>query len=110
MPSQQQIHAFTQAFHRVAVERLADQPVLVERALQTITRWQDQRGPSASDPYLREWQALLKGEIAALRQCVCADNEHAATLRNVSPLGFVLTPVERLALRVKSRGFPHEAQ
>jgi hypothetical protein len=99
MPSQQQIHVFTQAFHRVAVERLALQPELVERALQTIARWQTQRGPSASDPYMHEWQALLKGDLSQLQLRVCADDDHAATLRNTSPLGFVLTPSERHTLR-----------
>ena len=102
MPSQQQIHAFTQAFHRAAFERLAVQPTLVERALQTIARWQTQRGPSASDPYMQEWQALLKGDLSQLQWRVCADDDHAATLRNTSPLGFVLSPAERHALRNES--------
>ena len=104
MPSQQKIHGFTQAFHRVAVRRLNDEPALIERALQTIERWQTQRGPSASDPYMKEWQDLLKGDLRLLQIRVCADDHHAATLRNVSPLGFVLTPAERHALRSKSMG------
>ena len=104
MPSQQQIHAFTQAFHRAAFERLAAQPALVERALKTIARWQTQRGPSASDPYMREWQVLLKGDLSQLQTRVCADDDHAATLRNTSPLGFVLTPAERHAIRGESIG------
>lgn len=102
MPSQQQIHAFTQVFHRVAFERLAAQPALVERALQTITRWQTQRGSNASDPYMHEWQDLLKGDLHLLQTRVCADDNHAATLRNTSPLGFVLSPAERHALRSES--------
>ena len=102
MPSQQQIHAFTQAFHRAAFERLAVQPTLAERALQTITRWQMQRGPTSSDPYIQEWQALLKGDLNLLQTRVCADDGRAATLRNTSPLGFVLSPAERHALRRES--------
>lgn len=102
MPSQQQIHAFTQAFHRTAIERLAAQPALVARALQTLVRWQTQRGPNASDAYMREWQALLEGDLDQLKKRVCADDDHAATLRNASPLGFVLSPAERYALRAKS--------
>lgn len=104
MPSQQQIHAFTQAFHQAAFERLAAQPALVERALQTIARWQTQRRPSASDPYMREWQVLLKGDLSQLQTRVCADDDHAATLSNTSPLGFVLTPAERHAIRGESIG------
>ena len=102
MPSQQQLHAFTQAFHREAIKRLHEKPALVERALQTIARWQTQRGSSASDPYMLEWQALLMGELGQLQARVCADDDHAATLRNTSPLGFLLTPAERYALRGES--------
>jgi hypothetical protein len=102
MPSQQQINAFTQAFHRAALQRLAAEPALVERALQTLQRWQDQRGPGASDPYLQQWKALLKGNLDELQSRVCADSDAAATLRNVSPLGFVLTPGERHALRAQA--------
>lgn len=104
MPSQQQIHAFTQAFHRAAIQRLNERPALVERALQTLVRWQTQRGSSASDPYMLEWQALLKGDLGQLQTHVCADDDHAATLRNTSPLGFVLTPAERHVLRGESMG------
>lgn len=99
MPSQHQIDAFTQAFHLTAIQRLSLQPGLVERALQTVQRWQDQRGKSASDPYLKQWQILLSGDLQALKSAVCGDSDEAATLRNVSPLGFVLTPAERQALR-----------
>ena len=102
MPSQQQINAFTQAFHLTAIQRLAAEPALVERALQTVERWHVQRGPSASDPYMREWQVLLRGDLRELQNRVCAESDEAATLRNASPLGFVLTPVERQALRAQS--------
>ena len=102
MPSQQQLHAFTQAFHEAAIRRLHESPALVERALQTVVRWQEQRGLSASDPYMHEWQDLLRGDLRQLQARVCADDDHAATLRNTSPLGFVLTPAERHALRGES--------
>ena len=102
MPSQQQIHAFSHAFHQTAIQRLAAEPALVKRALQTLVRWHMQRGPSASDPYMNEWARLLKGDLRELQKRVCADDDHAATLRNTSPLGFVLTPAERQALRTQS--------
>ena len=102
MPTQNQINAFTKAYHLTAIQRLAKQPELVVRALQTMQRWFVQRGPSASDPYMQEWRELLKGDLAVLQDRVCADSDIAATLRNVSPLGFVLTPAERQALRLQS--------
>ncbi len=104
MPSQQQINAFTQAFHLTAIQRLAAEPALVERALQTVQRWRNQRGPSASDAYMHEWQGMLRGDLGELLNRVCAASDEAATLRNASPLGFVLTPAERQALRAQSVG------
>ena len=86
------------------MQRLNDEPALIERALQTIEHWQTQRGSSASDPCMKEWQDLLKGDLRLLQTRVCADDHHAATLRKVWPLGFVLTPAERHALRSKSMG------
>ena len=104
MPSQQQINAFTQAFHHAAIKRLDDKPALVKRALHTLARWQTQRGSSVSDPYMREWQALLNADLSQLQKRVCGDDDHAATLRNASPLGFVLTSAERHALRGEIMG------
>ena len=101
MPSQQQIDAFTLAFHRVAVARLQEQPGLVVQAVQTLDRWRDQRGSSASEAYFDEWRLMLGGDLQALQRRVCKGNDEAATLRNVSPLGFVLTPAERQSLRVQ---------
>ncbi len=102
MPTQNQINAFTKAFHLAAIQRLATEPELADLALETMQRWQRQRGPIASDPYLREWQVLLKGDLATLQERICADTEEAATLRNASPLGFVLTAAERQQLRTQS--------
>lgn len=102
MPSPQQLNAFTKAFHHAAIDRLAREPELVRRALQTLERWHGQRGPSASDAYLHEWQVLLEGDLNVLQARVCGDDDTAETLRNVSPLGFVLTPAERQSLRVQS--------
>ena len=104
MPLQQQIHAFAQAIHRVALQRLTDKPALSVRAVQTLARWQTQRGPSACDPCLYEWQDLLNGDLRVLKTRVCADGDHAAPLRSASPLGFVLSPAERHALRIQSMG------
>jgi hypothetical protein len=51
---------------------------------------------------MSEWESLLKGDLGELQRRVCSDDDHAATLRNTSPLGFVLTPAERQALRAQS--------
>jgi hypothetical protein len=99
MSTQQDLDRFTLAFHRLAVRRLRHEPGLVERALQTLGRWVMQRGAQADDLYSREWRELLAGDLQTLEQVVCSEDAHAATLRGTSPLGFVLTAHERLAVR-----------
>jgi hypothetical protein len=102
MPSPQQLDAFTLAFHRQAVARMHEQPQLVAQALKTLDRWAEQRGATASDPYLQRWRELLAKGCDELEKQVCQDTSEAATLRNVSPLGFVLSADERQALRKSS--------
>ncbi len=104
MPSQREINLFSLAFHRQAVERLRADGDLVERARGTIRRWREQRGPTASDAYFDRWDGLLAQGPEAVERATCADTEEAATLRSVSPLGFVLSPRERSALRLQARG------
>ena len=99
MPTPQQLDAFTLAFHRQAIARMQEQPQLVEQASQTLKRWETQRGATASDPYLQRWKMLLAQGCDEIAAQVCQDSAEAATLRNVSPLGFVLSTAERQTLR-----------
>lgn len=101
MPSQQWIHRFTLDFHRLAVQRLREQPQLLERALQTLDRWEQSGAQAASQIYRDEWRGLLRRGVPAIEASVCTEADHAATLRSMSPLGFVLSEQERLALRQK---------
>jgi hypothetical protein len=99
MPSQQWINQFTLGFHRQALARLCEQPHLIERALQTLDRWEAQGAQAASQIYRDEWRRLLRSNVAAIEKHVCNDSEHATTLRSVSPLGFVMSEQERLQIR-----------
>lgn len=99
MPTQQQINRFTLAFHRLAVSRLQAQPALVQHALAVLDRWEAAGLSPASLPYRREWRRLLGGDIAMLQAAVCNETDHAATLRSMSPLGFLLDDGERLRVR-----------
>ncbi len=102
MPNQQHIHTFGHAFHQAAIQRLVAEPALAQRALQTLERWWLKCVPSASDPCMRAWEVLLKGDLQALKKRICSNDDHAATLCNTSLLGCVLTPAERQALRAQS--------
>lgn len=99
MPSQQQIERFTLAFHEVAVERLRQQPALRQQALQVLNRWESSGASSGGKRYRDTWRNLLAGDIETLAQAVCVDTEQAATLRSMSPLGFLLAEDERLRIR-----------
>lgn len=99
MPSPQQIERFTLAFHQVAVERLRHQPVLRAQALEVLNRWESNGASPGGKFYRDQWRNLLKGDIDMLWNAVCHDNELAATLRSMSPLGFLLPEEERLRIR-----------
>lgn len=101
MPTQLQIDQFTLAFHQQALARMRAAPHLVQRAVDTVDRWQKTRGPTQSDPYFAKWRELLARGLDEVEGVVCAQTDSAATLRNVSPLGFVLTAHERQSLRRK---------
>jgi hypothetical protein len=94
MPTPYQLDTFTLMFHRQALIRIREEPALLARALDTLDRWKLQRGETASEPYL-----ILQQGVDAIQTRVCSDTAEAATLRNVSPLGFVLSSAQRLALR-----------
>ncbi|MDZ4356440.1 MAG: hypothetical protein U1B84_08505 [Variovorax sp.] len=99
MPSQQAIERFTLAFHRQAVVRLREHDELREQALSVIDRWEAGGMSTSSRRYRDEWRSLLRGDPAQLERAICSTSEHAATLRSMSPLGFVLTPAERMHIR-----------
>lgn len=99
MPSQQAIDRFTLAFHEQAIVRLREHDELRSQALRVIDRWEANGLSASSRRYRDEWRSLLSGDTAGLERAVCSSNDHAATLRSMSPLGFVLTPAERLRIR-----------
>ena len=103
MRNQQDIDRFTLAFHERAVARLREKAGLLSQARDTLDRWRAQRGATASDLYFDQWRALLDEGPDAIERSVCVDTEAAATLRSVSPLGFVLSPEERHAMHRLAR-------
>ena len=99
MPTQRQIERFTLAFHREALNRLRAEPQLREQAAAVLDRWEAQGVTGHAQVYRDRWRTLLRGSFADLEVAVCADTDDAATLRSMSPLGFVLAQEERLKLR-----------
>jgi len=95
MNRQTQIDAFLLAAHRLALQRLREDPSRLHQAAHTLARWRTRAGATRSDPYWDEWQSLIDAGVDRLEAVVCAEDEHAAALRNVSPLGGLMTQRER---------------
>lgn len=107
MPSHQDIDARSLALHRLIARKVASDPSLLERAKQTVARWQTVVSPS-SQAYLREWESLLaQGTDACLTMAV-EDSQRAAALRQCSPFTRILTNAERFAFLKSWKS--HEAQ
>ena len=90
------IDRFSLAAHRLAVLRLREQPKRVDEARDVIRRWRSQAAqPAHCDPYWEEWDRLLAEGVDAVERVICSPDDHAATLRSVSPLGRFVSPAER---------------
>ena len=103
MNRQQQIDKFLLAAHRSALSRLRAEPARIEPVRAQLARWRVQSGPSRSDPYGDEWQRLLVADLAEIERVVCADNEHGAVSRSVSPMSTLVTQGERAVLLREAR-------
>ena len=71
----------------------------MQDAMRVLGRWESGGASLSGQRYRDMWRRLLEGDIDSLASCVCADNEMAATLRSMSPLGFLLSENERLRVR-----------
>lgn len=96
MDRQQRLHLFSLTAHRLAVERLREQPARLNEALGVLQRWRALAGgPSHCDRYWDEWDALLHAGADAVEAAVCTQDDHAAALRSTSPLGRFISVAER---------------
>ncbi|MDH6591517.1 hypothetical protein M2165_001406 [Variovorax sp. TBS-050B] len=109
MNRQQQIDDFLLQAHRLAVARLRAEPARIAEVAATLARWQSQAGATRSDPYWSEWRAMLDAGVDAVERGTCGDDDHAAALRNVSPIGVLMTQRERGELLRAARQGAHAA-
>lgn len=103
MNRQLQIDAFLLAAHRLAMQRLRAEPARLQELAATLARWRSRAGDTRSDRYWDEWQSLIEGGLDGLEAVVCAADDHAAALRNVSPIVGLITQRERGELLRASR-------
>ncbi len=109
MNRQQQIDEFLLRAHRLAMERLRAEPARLADVAGTLARWRTQSGPTRSDRFWDEWQALLEAGVDAAEASVCASGDRATALRNVSPMGGLITQGEPgdLLRAVRRAGHAH---
>ena len=103
MNRQQQIDHFVAQAHQLAMQRLLEHPARVGKVMAQLTHWRTLAGQTRSDAYWDEWESLLAGSAQALASAVCADTDHAAVLRSVSPMSVLITQAERAQLLDQAR-------
>ena len=84
------------AWHTHVVERMREDPELMQKALAIGTRWLA-LGPRRSDVYIRAWVELLRQDIDAVAEVATASTERATAMRQSSPVACVLGREERNA-------------
>ncbi|MBC5763363.1 hypothetical protein [Ramlibacter albus] len=95
MNRQQQIDEFLVQAHRLAVVRLREHPERLGDVAALMDRWRQLNGSTRADVYRDEWDELIAEGVDAIERVVCADTEHAAVLRSVSPISVLITQQER---------------
>jgi hypothetical protein len=81
------------AMHRAVAGKLLANPALLNKARETLRRWQDSDGsPTLA---LAEWEQILRGTAYQVADFLADQSERAIRLRQSSPFAGFLTDTER---------------
>jgi hypothetical protein len=81
------------AMHRVIAKKLRADPALLDKARETVRRWQKTEGsPTLA---LSEWENILSGPVTEVAEFLEDRSERATRLRQSSPFTGILTDAER---------------
>ena len=94
MPTHQELDQRSLAMHRLVADKVRGDEQLLGKARVILSRWHQTVSPRTF-VYLDEWQRLLDQGTQACLTAATEDSEHAAALRQASPLACLLTPKER---------------
>jgi hypothetical protein len=108
MASHQHIDQRSLALHKLVADKVRRDDRLLDQARATLARWYRVASPR-SFTYLDEWQRLFDLGTEACLTVATEDSEHAAALRQSSPLSCLLTNQERFAF-LKQWNLKHAAQ
>jgi|JI10StandDraft_1071094.scaffolds.fasta_scaffold1232476_2 hypothetical protein len=103
MNRQQQIDDFLLSAHKLALSRLRAEPHRLLDVKALLSRWRAQSGPTRSDIYRDEWDVIVDAGVDAIERVAGGQGDHAAALRNVSPLSILISQRERAALLRQAR-------
>jgi hypothetical protein len=90
----QEIDQRTRAIHLLIAEKIRQNPLLLEKAKDTIARWQ-KIVCNRSLPDLHEWDQLIDQGVDVCLAVITSESEHATALRQSSPFVGILTNRER---------------
>jgi hypothetical protein len=104
------LHLRNLAAHGMIAEKVLIDPSLIENALATLDRWENERG---AIPALEEWRSILaraKSDaqhdtraLIILAQILLDPSEEGMRRRSSSPFAGILSPEEREALFTSAR-------
>lgn len=66
----------------------------LEKARSVCKRWLKMH----NNPYIKEWDKILKGEWSDIKKVLLDDSEKGAALRQCNPFCGILSPKERWAI------------
>lgn len=106
------LHLRNLAAHGMIAEKIMIDPSLIEDALATLDRWENERGQI---PALEEWREILvramndvqhgmRAALIVLAQILLDPSEEGMRRRSSSPFAGALSPEEREALFTSVRG------
>lgn len=97
MPLHSEIDQRSLAMHKLVAQKVRADTGLLLQARATLDRWNTHVSPRTFD-YLNEWRKLMDSGVDAVLLVATEDSEHAAAMRQASPLACLLTNQERFAL------------
>jgi hypothetical protein len=94
--------------HQLVAAKVRNDLGLLDKASEILKRWRTTVSPRTHG-YLDEWQRLIDQGAEVCLSVAVEDSEHAAALRQASPLSCLLTPKERFEF-LKARRQEHAPQ
>jgi hypothetical protein len=94
MPTHQELDQRSLAMHSLVADKVRCDELLLDKAREILARWHQTASPRTFG-YLDEWQNLLDQGTQACLSMATENSEHAAALRQASPLACLLSPKER---------------